>query len=121
MMMLLPPDPPSGRLGFGCGWWVAYWLLATAEIVAAGTAEEVVTETLHGCWGSWIVSKDVVFWTVTILFEEVIEEGGPGGIGSVGSAAIVTPAGCDRCWLFINTCTVVGVEEDNAEDDDNFE
>ena len=113
--MILPLPVPSGRLGFGWGWWVVYWLPDTVEIVT-GT-EEDATVTLHGCWGSWIVSRDVDFWTVNTLFEETID--GVGGIGSVGRAAIVTPACCGR-WLFIDTCTV-GVEEDNAEDDDNFE
>ena len=109
------PVPPSGRFGFGCWWWV-YWLpVAIAEIVAG--IEEVVTDTLHGCWGSWIVSRDIGFWTVTML----VEIDGGGGIGSVGRAAIATPACCDS-WLFIDTgTTIVDDEHGNAEEDDNFE
>jgi len=47
---------------------------------------------------------------------------GGGGIGSVGRAAIATPACCDS-WLFIDTgTTVVAADEHgNAEEDDNFE
>ena len=47
--------------------------------------------------------------------------GGWGGIGSVGRAAIATPA-CDR-WLFIDTGTtfVTDDEHGNAEQDDNLE
>ena len=47
--------------------------------------------------------------------------GGGGGIGSVGRAAIATPA-CDS-WLFIDTGTtfVTDDEHGNAEQDDNLE
>ena len=114
--MILPLPDPSGRLEFRWGWWVLYWLPDTAEIVT-GT-EEDATVTLHGCWGSWIVSRDVDFGAAIKTLSEV-RIIGVGFVGSVGRAAIVTPACCGR-WLFIDTCTV-GVEEDNAEDDDNFE
>lgn len=120
LIMIMLPVPPSGRPGFGCWWWVVYWLLVgTAEMVAG--IDEVVTDTLHGCWGSWIVSRDIAFWTVTMLLEAAIDGGG-GGIGSVGRAAIATPACCDS-WLFIDTgTTVVAADEHgNAEEDDNFE
>ena len=109
------PVPPSGRLG--CWWCWVYWLLeATAEIVAG--IEAVVIDTLHGCWGSWIVSTEMDFWTVTILLLEAEIVGG-GGIGSVGRAAIATPA-CDS-WLFIDTGTTVVADVGNAEEDDNLE
>ena len=47
--------------------------------------------------------------------------GGGGGIGSVGRAAIATPA-CDR-WLFIDTGTTLVADDEhgNAEQDDNLE
>lgn len=50
LRIIMLPLPPSGRLGLECCRW-EYWLLAaTAEIVAG--IEEVVMDTLHGCWGS---------------------------------------------------------------------
>ena len=111
------PLPPSGLLGFGCWWWVYWLVVATAEIVAG--IEEDAIDTLHGCWGSWIVSKDIDFWTVTMLLEADI--GGCGGIGSVGRAAIAIPA-CDS-WLFIDAGTTVVTDDEhgNAEEDDKLE
>ena len=116
------PLPPSGLLGFGCWWWV-YWLfVATAEIVAG--IEEDAIDTLHGCWGSWIVSKGIDFCTVIMLFAgAVIEEGVGGcGTGSVGRAVIATPPACCDLWLLIDTVNAAdaaaeaGVEEDVAVD-----
>ena len=116
------PLPPSGRLGLECCRW-EYWLLAaTAEIVAG--IEEVVMDTLQGCWGSWMVSRDIDFWTVTMLLVEAdIGGAGGGGIGSVGRAAIATPAACCDSWLFIDTTgtTVAAPAEHGNAEDDNFE
>ena len=120
IMMLPPPPPPSDRFRLVCCWW--YWLLETAEIVTG--IVEVVTDTLHGCWGSWIVSKGIDFCTVIMLFAgAVIEEGVGGcGTGSVGRAVIATPPACCDLWLLIDTVNAAdaaaeaGVEEDVAVD-----
>ena len=57
-----------------------------------------------------------------LLVEADIGGAGGGGIGSVGRAAIATPAACCDSWLFIDIGTTVADDEPgNAGVDDNFE
>ena len=56
-----------------------------------------------------------------LLVEADIGGAGGGGTGSVGRAAIATPAACCDSWLFIDTGTTVVADVGNAEEDDNLE
>ena len=119
--MIMLPDPPSAALfGFGCWWCLVYWLLVAIPEIVAGIEEVVTDETLlQGCWGSLIVSSEMVFWTVTRFVEAALDGGG--GVGSVGREAIAIPA-CWDSWLFIDIGTTVADDEPgNAGVDDNFE